>query len=244
VVGYFHEQYRNLTGASLHCVIGDKCVAADTVQSGVYRFVATRHTPGCVNLYLTLDGRTPISEVLSFDYRTMAGSSLESELNSVDDEPNKSKLQMQMRLARLLFHENKKKLAPKFLVEGSKVSNLLSASAEKEWTDLLKFVTDSKGPCVAATEGLLELVLRNRLQEWLVEKIVEGHKSTGRDDLGQGPIHLCSILGYTWAIRLFSLSGFSLDFRDSSGLTALHWAAYYGRYPLFSESLYLLSFDD
>jgi calmodulin-binding transcription activator len=243
VVGYFHEQYRDLTGTNLYCVIGDKCVAADTVQSGVYRFTATPHTPGCVNLYLTLDGKTPISEVLSFDYRTIPGSSLESELNSVDDDPNKSKLQMQIRLAHLLFPAKKKKVAPKFLVEGSKVSNLLSASAEKEWTDLLKFVTHSKGPCVAATEDLLELVLRNRLQEWLVEKIVEGHKSTGRDDMGQGPIHLCSILGYTWAIRLFSLSGFSLDFRDSSGRTALHWAAYYGGYPLFSE-IYLLSFYD
>ncbi|GJN32335.1 hypothetical protein PR202_gb20835 [Eleusine coracana subsp. coracana] len=237
VVGHFHEQYRNVTVTNLHCVIGDKCVAADTVQSGVYRFVATPHTPGRVNLYLTLDGKTPISEVLSFDYRTVPGRSLESELSSVDDEPNKSKLQMQMRLARLLFSANKKKLAPKFLVEGSKVSNLLSASTEKEWMDLMKFVTDSKGPCVAATEGLLELVLRNRLQEWLAEKIVEGHKSTGRDDLGQGPIHLCSFLGYTWAIRLFSLSGFSLDFRDSSGWTALHWAAYFGREKMVAALL-------
>ncbi|GJN07407.1 hypothetical protein PR202_ga25236 [Eleusine coracana subsp. coracana] len=237
VVGHFHEQYRNVTLTNLHCVIGDKCVAADTVQSGVYRFVATPHTPGRVNLYLTLDGKTPISEVLSFDYRTMPGTSLESELSSVDDEPNKSKLQMQMRLARLLFSANKKKLAPKFLVEGSKVSNLLSASTEKEWMNLMKFVTDSKGPCVAATEGLLELVLRNRLQEWLVEKIVEGHKSTGSDDLGQGPIHLCSFLGYTWAIRLFSLSGFSLDFRDSSGWTALHWAAYFGREKMVAALL-------
>ncbi|TVU39074.1 hypothetical protein EJB05_12477 [Eragrostis curvula] len=236
VVGNFHEQYRHLN-TNVHCVIGDKIVAADTVQPGVYRFMATPHTPGRVNLFLTLDGKTPISEVVSFDYRTIPGSSLDSELSSVEDEPNKSKLQMQMRLARLLFSANKKKLAPKVLVEGSKVSNLLSASAEKEWMDLLKFVTDSKGPYVTATEGLLELMLRNRLQEWLIEKIVEGHKSTGRDDLGQGPIHLCSFLGYTWAIRLFSLSGFSLDFRDSSGWTALHWAAYNGREKMVAALL-------
>ncbi|XP_062190672.1 calmodulin-binding transcription activator CBT-like [Phragmites australis] len=237
VVGYFHENYRHLSSTNLHCVIGDKCVAADSVQAGVYRFLATPHTPGQVNLYMTLDGKTPISEVLSFDYRIMPGSSLKSDLSLVEHEPKKSKLQMQMRLARFLFSTNKKKIAPKFLVEGSKVSNLLSASPEKEWMDLLEFVTDPKGPYVPSTEGLLELVLRNRLQEWLVEKIIEGHKSTGRDDLGQGPIHLCSFLGYTWAIRLFSLSGFSLDFRDSSGWTALHWAAHYGREKMVAALL-------
>ncbi|PWZ15146.1 Calmodulin-binding transcription activator 6 [Zea mays] len=232
VVGCFHENYRHLAGTNLFCVIGDQCVDANIVQTGVYRFIARPHAPGRVNLYLTLDGKTPISEVLSFHYRMVPDSQ-----NLAEDEPQKSKLQMQMRLARLLFTTNKKKIAPKLLVEGSKVSNLLSASTEKEWMDLSKFVTDSKGTYVPATEGLLELVLRNRLQEWLVEKLIEGHKSTGRDDLGQGPIHLCSCLGYTWAIHLFSLSGFSLDFRDSSGWTALHWAAYCGREKMVAALL-------
>ncbi|GAV70877.1 IQ domain-containing protein/CG-1 domain-containing protein/Ank_2 domain-containing protein [Cephalotus follicularis] len=76
---------------------------------------------------------------------------------------------------------------------------------------------------------LFELTLKNRLKEWLLERIVGGHKSTEYDDKGQGVIHLCAILGYTWAIRLFSLSGLSLDFRDKLGWTALHWAARYGR---------------
>ncbi|XP_039792449.1 calmodulin-binding transcription activator CBT-like [Panicum virgatum] len=230
VVGYFLDNYKHLAGANLYCVIGEQCVTADIVQTGVYRFMARPHVPGRVNLYLTLDGKTPISEVLSFEYRIMPGS-------SDDDEPKRSKLQMQMRLARLLFSTSQKKIPPKFLVEGSRVSNLLSASAEKEWMDLFKYVIDSKGTNIPATESLLELVLRNKLQEWLVEKIIEGHKSTDRDDLGQGPIHLCSFLGYTWAIRLFSLSGFSLDFRDSSGWTALHWAAYYGREKMVAALL-------
>ncbi|XP_066397760.1 calmodulin-binding transcription activator CBT-like [Miscanthus floridulus] len=232
VVGYFHENYKHLAGTNLFCVIGDQCVVANIVQTGVYRLIVRPHVPGQVNLYLTLDGKTPISEVLSFDYRMVPESQ-----TLADDEPQKSKLQMQMRLARLLFTTNKKKMAPKLLVEGSKVSNLLSVSAEKEWMDLLKFGSDSKGTYVPAIEGLLELVLRNRLQEWLVEKVIEGQKSTDRDDLGQGPIHLCSFLGYTWAIRLFSLSGFSLDFRDSSGWTALHWAAYYGREKMVAALL-------
>jgi hypothetical protein len=37
------------------------------VQTGVYRFMVGPHTPGQVEFYLTLDGKTPISEVLSFE---------------------------------------------------------------------------------------------------------------------------------------------------------------------------------
>ncbi|CAM0905908.1 unnamed protein product [Alopecurus aequalis] len=229
VIGHYYEQYTHLAGSSMFGIFGDNCVAANMVQTGVYRFMVGPHTPGRVDFYLTLDGTTPITEVLSFEYRSMPDSSLQSALKPLEDEYTKSKLRMQMRLARLLFITNKKKIAPKLLVEGSKVSNLMSASPEKEWTDLWKIASDSEGTHVAATEDLLELVLRNRLQEWLLERVIGGHKSTGRDDLGQGPIHICSFLGYTWAIRLFSVSGFSLDFRDSSGWTALHWAAYHGR---------------
>ena len=237
VIGDYYEQYKHLAGSNIYGIFGDNCVAANMVQTGVYRFMVGPHTAGRVDFYLTLDGKTPISEVLNFEYRSVPGSSLHSELKPLEDEYTKSKLQMQMRLARLLFVTNKKKIAPKLLVEGSKVSNLILASPEKEWMDLWKIAGDSEGTSVHATEDLLELVLRNRLQEWLLERVIGGHKSTGRDDLGQGPIHLCSFLGYTWAIRLFSVSGFSLDFRDSSGWTALHWAAYHGREKMVAALL-------
>lgn len=237
VIGDYYEQYKHLAGSNIYGIFGDNCVPANMVQTGVYRFMVGPHTAGRVDFYLTLDGKTPISEVLNFEYRSMPGNSLHIELKPPEDEYTRSKLQMQMRLARLLFVTNKKKIAPKLLVEGSKVSNLILASPEKEWMDMWKIAGDSEGTSVHATEDLLELVLRNRLQEWLLERVIGGHKSTGRDDLGQGPIHLCSYLGYTWAIRLFSVSGFSLDFRDSSGWTALHWAAYHGREKMVAALL-------
>ncbi|KAL5197132.1 hypothetical protein ABZP36_000644 [Zizania latifolia] len=239
VVGNFYEQYKHLTLSPMYGVFGDECIAADIVQNGVYRFMVGPHAPGEVDFYLTLDGKTPISAICCFTYHVMHGTSVEGRLTPSGDDYKRSNLLMQTRLARLLFSTSKKKIAPKLLVEGTKLSNLISASPEKEWMDLWKIIGDSDVACVPVTESLLELVLRNRLQEWLIEKVMEGQKSTGRDDLGQGPIHLCSFLGYTWAIRLFSLSGFSLDFRDSSGWTALHWAAFHGREKMVAALLSL-----
>ncbi|KAJ0789383.1 putative transcription factor CG1-CAMTA family [Helianthus annuus] len=69
----------------------------------------------------------------------------------------------------------------------------------------------------------------NRMLEWLLESILEGSKIPERDDEGQGVIHLCAVLDYTWAIFPYSWSGLSIDFRDKFGWTALHWAAHYGR---------------
>ncbi|XP_026434634.1 calmodulin-binding transcription activator CBT-like [Papaver somniferum] len=36
------------------------------------------------------------------------------------------------------------------------------------------------------------------------------------------------MLGYSWAIMLYNRFGFSLDFKDCTGWTALHWAVYHG----------------
>ncbi|KAG5573986.1 hypothetical protein H5410_063752 [Solanum commersonii] len=73
--------------------------------------------------------------------------------------------------------------------------------------------------------------------EWLLERVIEGCKISEHDEEGQGVIHLCAILGYTWAVYLFSWSGLSLDYRDKYGWTALHWAAYYGREKMVATLL-------
>lgn len=231
VTGLFHEQYLHLVKSSLFCVCGDICVPAEPVQVGVYRCSVLPHSPGLVNLFMSFDGHRPISQVLNFEYRTpvVTGPVLSSE------EKNKwEEFQVQLRLACLLFSTSRSlnilssKVSPNALKEAkkfaSKTSNILNG-----WESLMRSIEDNKPPFPQVKDGLFELALKNRLREWLLERVVEGSKTKEYDVQGQGVIHLCAILGYTWAVLLFSWSGLSLDIRDKHGWTALHWAAYCGR---------------
>lgn len=235
MVGTFKEPYKHLSKSKIYCVFGEACVAAEMVQDGVYRCTTSSHIPGLVNFFLTFDGHTPISQVLPFEYRPIPLLHLNGELKSLAEDNNelkKSLSQVQTRLFHLLFSTSNaisilsNKSQPKFLKEAKRYEALTSPSVEKDWTSLLKLREESG---TSDVEDLFAMFLKNKLQEWLLFKVVEGCRITPLDSQGQGAIHLCAILDYAWSVRLFSLSGFSLDFRDANGWTALHWAASYGR---------------
>lgn len=231
VVGFFTEGKVSCTNSNLFLVCGDSINAARVIQDGVIRCMISPQSPGVVSLYLTFDGHNPISQVLNFEFRAPLVPKREI---SSDDRPNWEEFQFLLRLAHLLFSslkdlgvfsakpsQNALKEAAAFAQKTSHVSN--------GWMSLTKIVEDAKISFPQAKDRLFELALRNRLQEWLLEKIVAGCKISERDKHGQGVIHLCAILGYTWAVHSFSCSSLSLDYRDKFGWTALHWAAYYGR---------------
>jgi hypothetical protein len=140
-----------------------------------------------------------------------------------------------MRLAYLLFSTSKtlnvlsSKVSPAKLKEAKKFAHKTS-NISNSWAYLIKSIEDSRISVAQAKDGLFELSLKNTIKEWLLERVLEGCKTTEYDAQGLGVIHLCAIIGYTWAVYLFSWSGLSLDFRDKHGWTAMHWAAYYGRY--------------
>ncbi|XP_058000912.1 calmodulin-binding transcription activator 5 isoform X9 [Hevea brasiliensis] len=230
VTGYFHEQYLHLAKFDLCCVCGDACVHAEIVQVGVYRCLVSPHSPGLVNLFLSLDGHKPISQVLNFEYR----SPLRYPAVSSEDKPNWEEFKLQMRLACLLFSTSRSlsiltsKVSPANLKEAKKFAQK-TASISHNWACLIKSIEENRVSFSQAKDSLFEQSLKNMLKEWLLERVVEGCKTTEYDAQGQGVIHLCAILGYTWAVYLFSWSGLSLDFRDKHGWTALHWAAYFGR---------------
>lgn len=238
VVGFFHQEYQHLGNSKIFCVFGDTCVLAEVVQVGVLRCLVHPHHTGLVNFYLSFDRCTPISQILTFEFRspTVAKSYVR------DNHPEWDKFRIQTRLAHLLFSTSKSleivssKVPPHALKEGKKFAVKYSNIADS-WEYFTSLVENGKISFGRAKDSLFELALKSRLKEWLLERIIDGSKLSERDAHGQGVLHLCAILGYTWAVYPFSCSGLSLDFRDKFGWTALHWAAYYGREKMVAALL-------
>ncbi|KAE9594913.1 putative transcription factor CG1-CAMTA family [Lupinus albus] len=239
ITGLFHNDYQSLAKSNLLCVCGDVSVPVEVVQVGVYRCWVSPHSPGFVSLYMSLDGHKPISQVVNFEYRTPV---LHDPAAYMEGKHNREEFRLQMRLAHLLFTTQRSldifssKVSPDALEYARKFVSKTSFMANS-WQYLMKSTDDNTIPFSQAKNDLFEISLRNRLKEWLLERIVLDCNTTEYDAQGQGVIHLCAILGYTWAVSLFSWSGLTLDFRDKYGWTALHWAAYYGREKMVATLL-------
>ncbi|CAH1454456.1 unnamed protein product [Lactuca virosa] len=232
VVGVFHEEHIHLSNSNLFCVCGDICVPIETVQPGVFRCFMPPHTPGIVNLFITPDGQTPISQLIPFEYR--APPTQQNFTISSQEKTEWEDFQVKMRLAHLLFSTSRSlnilsSHVPPKIIKEAKIFAHKTRSIVKNWDVLVDSIMGKKIPFARAKNGLFELILQNRLLEWLLERLLEGSKIPERDDEGQGVIHLCAVLDYTWAIFPYSWSGLSIDFRDKRGWTALHWAAHYGK---------------
>ncbi|KAL8161974.1 hypothetical protein V2J09_013463 [Rumex salicifolius] len=238
VVGCFHEDYQHLSRSNMFCVCDDKCVPAEVVQVGVYRCVVPPHSAGVVCFFLSIDGFKPISQVVTLEFRAPV-------YNKIDVSADNSweGFRLQMRLAHLLFSTSKcleisaKGVPPHDTFEEAKKFSLRCASIKNSWSSLMKQIENGKVSLLQAKESLFEITLKNRLKDWLLERVLHGSKFSERDSEGQGVLHLCAILGYTWAVYPFSMAGLSLDFRDKSGWTALHWAAYCGREKMVAALL-------
>nr|XP_016500337.1 PREDICTED: calmodulin-binding transcription activator 5-like [Nicotiana tabacum] len=239
VIGHFPGGQSQLAKSNLFCVCADVCFPAEFVQSGVYRCVISPQPPGLVNLYLSFDGNTPISQVMTYEFRAPSARKWTAPL---EEQSSWDEFRVQMRLAHLLFstskslsifsskvHQDSLKEAKRFVRKCSHITD--------NWAYLIKSIEDRKLPVPHAKDCLFELSLQTKFHEWLLERVIGGCKTSEWDEQGQGVIHLCAILGYTWAVYPFSWSGLSLDYRDKYGWTALHWAAHYGREKMVATLL-------
>ena len=222
VVGYFHEGQSNLSRSNLFCICGNACARAEPVQSGVFRCVVSPQAPAFVNLFLSFDGHTPISQVVMFEFRgpIVDNPAISEERSSWEE------FEVQMRLAHLLFSTSRSfnilstKVTPTALKEAKNFARKTS-HIKNHWEFLTKSIKAKEMSFPDAKNCLFELTLQNRLLEWLLERVAEGCQISERDEQGLGVIHLCAILGYTWAVYPFSWSGLSIDYRDKFGWTAL-----------------------
>ncbi|KAL9249534.1 Calmodulin-binding transcription activator 5-like protein [Drosera capensis] len=234
------REYQHLANSPLYCICGEESVPVEAVQAGVFRCLIPAHgLPGLVNFYLSIDRSSPVSQVLSFEFR----SHVYKNVVSTEEDSNWEECQFQIRLAHLLFSTSKSldifsrgpsrittKDATKFFLKTLTID-------VSSWAYLIELIRNGKMLLTQAKESLLELTLKNKLNEWLLERLMYRDSIIERDEQGQGVLHLCAILGYVWAVYPFTLSGLSLDFRDKFGWTALHWAAYYGREQMVAALL-------
>ncbi|KAI3866664.1 hypothetical protein MKX03_034854 [Papaver bracteatum] len=228
-IGYFHGAYPHIDDTRMFCVFGDVCSPAERIAMGVFRCTSFPRYPGFVKFYLSLDGYTPISQVLSFEYRFPPV----ERMALLNEHPKQEEFQLQLRLLHLLFSSsNLLRVLSKKSTSAYSDTKLLpsvSSSIDKDCEFLIESIQHNKMSMSQSTNMLTEFTLKSKLKEWILERVVEGRKTSARDHLGLGIIHLCTILDYKWAVQLYSRSGLSLDFRDAFGWTALHWAAFYGR---------------
>ncbi|CAH2078910.1 unnamed protein product [Thlaspi arvense] len=240
VTGFFHDSFQHFGRSNLFCICGELRVPAEFLQMGVYRCFLPPQSPGVVNLYLSADGNRPISQLFSFEHRSVP---VIEKVVPQDDQLYKwEEFEFQVRLAHLLFTSSNKisvfssKISPDNLLEAKKLASRTSHLLNS-WAYLMKSIQANEVPFDQARDHLFELTLKNRLKEWLLEKVIENRNTKEYDSKGLGVIHLCAVLGYTWSILLFSWANISLDFRDKHGWTALHWAAYYGREKMVAALL-------
>ncbi|MCL7029476.1 hypothetical protein MKW94_017712 [Papaver nudicaule] len=200
-VGYFRGAYSLTNNTRIFCVFGDVCSPAERVIMGVFRCKAFPHDPGFVSFYLSVDGNTPISQVLSFEYRFPPV----ERMALLNEHPKGEEFQLQLRLVNLLFSSSN---SLRVLSRKSTSAHLdkklvpwISSSDDKDW-EFLESLRQNKIPISQGKDMLTQLTLMKKLKEWILERVVEGSKTSARDHQGRGVIHLCTILDYKWVVQL------------------------------------------
>lgn len=225
VMGRFLSS-REVANYKWACMFGELEVPAEVVGDGVLRCLTPSHEPGRVPFYITCSNRLACSEVREFEFRA-------SSVEDVDSDETR----LRMRFGKLLsLGSGTSQTSVQSINEEtsqlySKISALLKD--DTEWEEMLsgtKKVELSSDKVKDQADQLLQKLLKEKLHNWLLQKISEGGKGPNvLDEEGLGVVHFAAALGYDWAIPPTIAAGVGVNFRDVKGWTALHWAASYGR---------------
>ncbi|KAG9151641.1 hypothetical protein Leryth_001942 [Lithospermum erythrorhizon] len=232
IMGQFMKSQKEVENCKWACMFGELEVPAEVIGAGILRCHTPVHKPGRVPFYITLSNRLACSEVRDFEFRV----SISPEVD-ISDSSNStaSESVLLMRFARLLSIGS-----PKFSTSVSssesdttqlcsRFSSLLMEE-KYDWEKMLNSNTEEESSIEKIKDQILHKLLKEKLYYWILEKIVEDGKGPSElDESGQGVLHLAAALDYDWAMPPMIAAGVSINFRDVSGWTALHWAALYGR---------------
>lgn len=237
VSGRFLRSQEDVKKYKWACMFGELEVPAELVGDGVLRCHTPSHEAGRVPFYITCSNRFACSEVREFEFRDRSV----QDVDLVDGGSTASdETYLYMRFGKLLSLGSGTTQTPdhRTAAENSHICNKISAllKDDTEWEQMLNFTTHDECSADNMKDQLLQKLLKEKLHVWLLQKIAEGGKGPSiLDEGGQGVLHFAAALGYDWAIPPTIAAGVSVNFRDANGWTALHWAAYYGRWELPSN---------
>ncbi|XP_018446387.2 calmodulin-binding transcription activator 4 isoform X2 [Raphanus sativus] len=200
------------TESTWACMFGNDQVPFEIIKEGVIRCQTPPCGPGKVNLCITCGDGLSCSQIKEFEYR-----------DKPDDKsiPRSSpgELSLLVEFVQTLLSDRKTNLEP---------------STDDEWSRLIRDGTATSSGTVV--DWLLQELLKDKLDSWLSSRSQDKDQASccSLSKQEQGIIHMVAGLGFDWALSPILGHGVNVDFRDSKGWSALHWAAQLGSEKMVS----------
>lgn len=215
-------------------MFGEIEVPVQIIHDGVIRCQAPPSLPGKVTLCLTSSNRESCSEVREFEYRECPSSLPHSKLLEAEASKGSEELLFLVKFVQMLLSDP---LISKREISESGIELLGKVEGNEEsWSGVIESLLAGNCTSSGITNWLLQELLKDKLQQWLSSRLQQVNDLQGGSfsKKEQGIIHMVAGMGYEWALKPILNSGVNVNYRDTNGFTALHWAARFGRYLLLS----------
>ncbi|WOL15889.1 calmodulin-binding transcription activator 4-like isoform X1 [Canna indica] len=221
-------------------LFGDVEVPLEIVQNGVFRCSTPLHAAGKVKLCITSGNGQPCSELHEFGFcEKLEVTSFNDTLSQRDATKSTEELSCLVSFAQILLSGDITAPIPQESNLDPEVDPLGKLKGSKNrFEPIIGALQDGSMASKDIMYAILEELLKDKLHNLLSLKHQGG---TDKDYLvskeEQCIIHKISGLGFRWALHPILYSGVGINYRDSNGWTALHWAAYFGREEMVAALL-------